>query len=367
MADGAPPGPDLAFELMGLGVSMLMLLGIAGMFPIFRMFRDSEHLLRESQRRLEHLNAAARHLRHQPAHRQGTGSRSTLRQVCASLIESSGYRCVRIATLHPSGRFDGVAEAGGKESSCGVAEAIEQAEGARVPGARSLTGRGHPGGRRSSLPRLPDLPIPRATGGRWPPVWLWVTQLHGCWSVAAGRLPGRPGDRSLFREAVEDISFALHRLQLERQRLEAEKGLRLDESRLETLLQLNHMSAASFQEITDFALEEAVRLTESKIGYLAFMNADETELTMHAWSKSAMDQCQIIDKPIVYQVDQTGLWAKRSASGKPVITNDYAAPNPAKKGCSEGHVPVTRHVNVPIFRRQPHRARGGSGEQTRPL
>ena len=34
---------------------------------------------------------------------------------------------------------------------------------------------------------------------------------------------------------------------------------------------------------------------------------------------------------------------------KPIITNDYAAPNPHKRGTPEGHVPVTRHMNIPVF------------------
>ena len=47
----------------------------------------------------------------------------------------------------------------------------------------------------------------------------------------------------------------------------------------------SHMTEASLKEITDFALDQAVALTESKIGYVAFMNEDETVLTMHSWSK----------------------------------------------------------------------------------
>jgi len=34
---------------------------------------------------------------------------------------------------------------------------------------------------------------------------------------------------------------------------------------------------------------------------------------------------------------------------KAAITNDYAAPSPYKKGIPEGHVPVTRHMNIPVF------------------
>jgi len=65
-------------------------------------------------------------------------------------------------------------------------------------------------------------------------------------------------------------------------RKQAEDARRLNESRLETLLQLNQMTDATLREISEFAMEEAVRLTQSTIGYVAFMNEDETVLTMHA-------------------------------------------------------------------------------------
>ncbi len=46
---------------------------------------------------------------------------------------------------------------------------------------------------------------------------------------------------------------------------------------------------------------------------------------------------------------ETGLWGEAVRQRRPVITNDYAAPNPCKKGYPEGHVEVVRHMNVPVF------------------
>ncbi len=129
----------------------------------------------------------------------------------------------------------------------------------------------------------------------------------------------------------------------------AEKTVRLNESRLEALLNLNQMAEATLAEITSFALEEAVRLTRSSIGYLAFLNEDESILTMHSWSKTAMSDCAMEEKPIHYPVAKTGLWGEAVRQRKPVITNDYNAPGPWKKGYPDGHVRVTRHMNVPIF------------------
>ena len=129
----------------------------------------------------------------------------------------------------------------------------------------------------------------------------------------------------------------------------AEEELHLNESRLEALVTLGHMTSGSLRDITDFALEEAIRLTGSTIGYLAFMNKDETVLTMHSWSKTAMAECRIADKPFVYPVESAGLWGEAVRQRKPVITNEHLAPNPLKKGHPEGHVRVTRHMNTPVF------------------
>ncbi|MEW6585284.1 MAG: GAF domain-containing protein, partial [Nitrospirota bacterium] len=129
----------------------------------------------------------------------------------------------------------------------------------------------------------------------------------------------------------------------------AEEELKRNESRMIALLELNRMTDSTIQNITSFSLEEAIRLTDSKIGYLAFLDEDETVLTMYAWSKTAMEECAISDKPLIYPVETTGLWGEAVRQRRPIITNNYQDPNPWKKGYPEGHVHITRHMNVPVF------------------
>ena len=133
------------------------------------------------------------------------------------------------------------------------------------------------------------------------------------------------------------------------ERKKAEAAQKLNEARLEALVKLNQMTGASLKEITNFAREEAVRLTGSKLGYLAFMDAYETSLIMHSWSKSAMEECTIEDKRFIYPIKTTGLWGEAVRQRKPVITNNYTAPSSLKKGYPKDHVHLTRHMNVPIF------------------
>ncbi len=130
---------------------------------------------------------------------------------------------------------------------------------------------------------------------------------------------------------------------------QAEKLRHLNEMRLEALLKLNQMTKAPTKQLVDFVLDEGVRLTDSTIGYIAFMNEDETVLNMYAWSHTAMKECAIQDKSVEYPVKDTGLWGEAVRQRAPVITNDYQAPSPFKKGYPEGHVAIRRHMNIPVM------------------
>ena len=148
----------------------------------------------------------------------------------------------------------------------------------------------------------------------------------------------------------------------DRKQMEEERTLTTQ--RMESLLALGHMADRPMEEIVATAIEDAIRLTGSQIGYLALMNEDESVLTMQYWSKSAHEACKVIDQPIVYPMEETGLWGEAVRQRKPVITNDYAAPNPLKRGTPEGHVPVVRHMNIPVFDGQRIVAVAGVGNKS---
>ncbi len=106
----------------------------------------------------------------------------------------------------------------------------------------------------------------------------------------------------------------------------------------------------SMQELISSFVEEATNLTKSELSYFAVMNSVEDTLVMIGWSKTAMSNCSVIDKPIVYALTDTGLWGDCVRERKPVVTNDYKnLQKPTKKGYPAGHVEVIRHFNIPIF------------------
>jgi signal transduction histidine kinase len=132
-------------------------------------------------------------------------------------------------------------------------------------------------------------------------------------------------------------------------RKKAEEALRLDESRLEALLKISHVTDLSLSGVSDFVQEEAVRLTQSKIGYLAFLNDAGTRLTIYSWSQSIMERCRVKGKKLEYAIEETGLWGEPIRQKKAVIVNDFDAPNPLKHGYPEGHIRLRRYMSIPIF------------------
>lgn len=128
-----------------------------------------------------------------------------------------------------------------------------------------------------------------------------------------------------------------------------EEELRMREERLKLLLAIRSMDEKSLKEVADVVLEAATKLTDSPIGYLALLDEGEKVLTMHAWSSQAMDSCAVPEPTRIFPLESTGLWGEAIRQRKPIITNDYAASNSLKRGLPEGHIPLTRHMNVPLF------------------
>lgn len=130
----------------------------------------------------------------------------------------------------------------------------------------------------------------------------------------------------------------------------AEKAEQMNFDRLQSLLKISEMESTDAFDILDATLEEAVRLTESKMGYIYLYDEKKQEFSLNSWSKEVMRQCEVMEKKTRYELEKTGLWGEAVRQRRPVITNDYSDDNSWKKGIPEGHVPLIRHMNLPVFR-----------------
>ena len=128
-----------------------------------------------------------------------------------------------------------------------------------------------------------------------------------------------------------------------------EEYIKLANNRLQRLLNIYQYQASSIQELLDFALDEAIALTSSKIGYIYFYNEDRKEFTLNSWSKEVMKECKVVEPQTIYQLDKTGIWGEAVRQRKEIIINNFPEENPLKKGTPDGHVKLEKFLTIPIF------------------
>ncbi|MEJ2701145.1 MAG: PAS domain S-box protein, partial [Sedimentisphaerales bacterium] len=133
------------------------------------------------------------------------------------------------------------------------------------------------------------------------------------------------------------------------QRKRTEQSLRLEHARLDALLSLSQMTEASVSEMAEFILEEGIALTGSKIGFVGFLNEDESIYTLDAVSKNVMKECEVVGDPMKWRVDDAGLWADAIRQRRTLFVNDYGKAQGTKKGFPPGHPHVDRFMIVPGF------------------
>lgn len=135
------------------------------------------------------------------------------------------------------------------------------------------------------------------------------------------------------------------------ERKRVEDLLLLDARRLATMEALGRMGDAGVEELAAFALEGGVQLTRSSVGFINGIAPDERSFLPWCWTGKTLDQCRMPEKPEHFPLDSAGWWAEAVRGQRPIMVNDYAGPDPAKRGLPSGHVPLKRFLVVPVLDR----------------
>ena len=128
---------------------------------------------------------------------------------------------------------------------------------------------------------------------------------------------------------------------------EAEQATKLNELRLSTLIRLYEKKELDMRSICDFVLESSIPITSSHLGFMGFLNEDESLMTIHSWSKNTMQECAMHQKPLEFMVREGGIWGEAVRTRQPFMLNDFSLDSPLKKGTPEGHVAIRRFLAVP--------------------
>ena len=159
---------------------------------------------------------------------------------------------------------------------------------------------------------------------------------------------------------VTDEVLRLHELETYRERLEervaqrtaelarANAILETTDRRLKAMFAMSQKAAALDEaQILQLGVDEAVRLTASGAGYLHLISEDQQQIAVGRWATGTPEQCGASVEQH-FPVGEAGVWADAVRHRLPVIQNalDVAAPGP---GYPDGHVPLRRHIAVPIL------------------
>ncbi|NVN91030.1 MAG: GAF domain-containing protein [Desulfuromonadales bacterium] len=128
-----------------------------------------------------------------------------------------------------------------------------------------------------------------------------------------------------------------------------ERDAKRNRERLQCLVNVLQFQAQSIQDLLDNALSEALSLTGSRYGYICFYNEAKQLVTLNSWSRDMMPDCGVLVPQTGYELESIGFWGEAVRQRKPIMVNDFALPDPLRKGCPDGHVPLTRFLTVPVI------------------
>ncbi len=145
------------------------------------------------------------------------------------------------------------------------------------------------------------------------------------------------------------IAYYLLVLTDETARHEIERKLSKQVARSESLLRLPQLAETlDEQHFMQQAIGEAERLTGSKIGFMHFVNDDESSIELVAWSENTLQHYCHASYSTHYPINEAGLWADAVRRRDVVLTNDYAQAE-GRHGLPEGHSELHRLLCVPVI------------------
>jgi PAS domain S-box-containing protein len=105
-------------------------------------------------------------------------------------------------------------------------------------------------------------------------------------------------------------------------------------------------SNLSDSELYDFALNQAVKITDSAIGFFHLVSEDEKEIILTTWNQEALRSCTAENEGH-YPIEKAGNWVDCVRLKRPVVYNDFPS-SPNQKGLPAGHSTVNRFMSVPV-------------------
>ncbi|PKM60265.1 MAG: hypothetical protein CVU99_09165 [Firmicutes bacterium HGW-Firmicutes-4] len=103
------------------------------------------------------------------------------------------------------------------------------------------------------------------------------------------------------------------------------------------------------QKQLDYVLHEALKLTESSVGYICFYNEKRQEFALSAWSKGLIKGSEMAGPQRIYRLEEAGLWGEAVRQRKPIINNTDVAEPTSEQELPWGQKVTGNFIAIPIF------------------
>ncbi|MBF0100995.1 MAG: GAF domain-containing protein [Desulfobacterales bacterium] len=107
------------------------------------------------------------------------------------------------------------------------------------------------------------------------------------------------------------------------------------------------ISTANIEDISCLILDRAKQVTDSKFGFVGFIDQDTNDFISITMTKGIWHQCEIENKTVVFH-EKKGLWGWVLQNKKPLMTNDPSK-HPHSTGIPDGHISIERFLSVPAI------------------
>lgn len=107
------------------------------------------------------------------------------------------------------------------------------------------------------------------------------------------------------------------------------------------------VSSVPIEDITSLVLEQAKQHTDSKLGFVGYIDPGTGYLVSPTLTGEAYDTCFVSDKSAVFK-KFGGLWGWVIKNKKPLLTNNPVQ-DPRSTGVPPGHLPIHRFLAVPAM------------------
>jgi PAS domain S-box-containing protein len=129
-----------------------------------------------------------------------------------------------------------------------------------------------------------------------------------------------------------------------------EKIRRINQNRLESLVRIAQFKPGHTRDLLYFALEEMIKVTDSRLGYLYFYDENKKEFYLNSWSREIMKLYTLKGIPGAYSLNKTGLMGEPVRRRKGVIVNEDQEPSILANGYPEGNYKLHNFASIPVFR-----------------